>query len=286
MPPSQPSSAIGIAGEEGPAPSQHFIVSVPSGARGRGGVGAKPIIGLSLIVAVVLLITGIRPLVNAEWQWQAIRQRGTLRIGIDPGWQPFSFYDAQGWQGYDAQLAQALGQRLHLAVQSDPVGYDAMTDALLTDRVDIGLSALTPDPSRSEDLLYTQPYFDAGPRLLTRQAVAGFEALAGQHVAVMLGGDADKLLRYWVRRVPGLQAVPLNSDTEVWAAYTDKRVDAALVDVLALPPAVAIPGYILSPQPRPYVIVVRKGNTVVLRELNRVLSAMQADGTLAEILGK
>src|SRR5450759_2416327 len=34
----------------------------------------------------------------ADKQWNDLQTRGILRVGIDPGWQPFSFYDATGWQ--------------------------------------------------------------------------------------------------------------------------------------------------------------------------------------------
>lgn len=231
------------------------------------------LIGLAVLA---LSATALRPLVAAEIRWREIQQRGVLRIGIDPGWQPFSYYDAQGWQGYDAALAAELGKRLHLSIQSDPVGYDAMNDALQTGRVDIGLSALPPDPARTDDIAYTRAYFDAGPRLVTQQAVAGFDDLAGQRVGVMLGSPADQLLRHWVRRVPGLQAIRFGSDAEVLAAFVNQQVDGALVDVLTLPAKTT--GHIFSPQPRPYVIAVRKDNPALLREINRTLSAIQAEG--------
>ena len=244
---------------------------------------------LAGLVVVSLLTLMLRPVLQAELRWRAIQQRGVLRIGIDPGWQPFSYYDAQGWAGYDAQLATELGKRLRLTIQTDPVGYDATIDALQTDRTDIGLSALTPDPTRTEDVAYTQAYFDAGPRLITRQPVAGFPDLTGQRVGVLLGSEADQLLRHWVRRVPYLQAVWFDSDAEVLEALVQGRTDAALVDALALPIArnriinanasftLTADWHIVSLQPRPYVIAVRKDNTALLRVLNQALAEIEAE---------
>ena len=226
--------------------------------------------GIAILVAVLLAYL-VRPVILAEMRWRDIQRRGVLRIGIDPGRQPFSYYTAQGWQGSDAELAKALGQRLNLSIQSDPVGYDAMADALQTGRTDIGLSALVADPTRTEDLAYTHSYFDAGPRLLTGQSITGFEDLANQRVAVMLGSDADRLLRFWMRRVPGLQAVTFNSDAAGVAALESQQVNAALVDVLALPKDAETHWHVLSPQPRPFVIAVRRDSTRLLQELNRAL---------------
>jgi len=237
---------------------------------------------IALLCALIAL--SLRPIIRSELQWRDLHDRGVLRVGIDPGWQPFSFDVGTGWQGFDADLAHEIGQRLNLAIQSDPVGYDAMYDALQTNRTDMGLSVIVPDASRTADFAYSDSYFDAGPRLLAQQAYVDMNALANQRVAVALGSDADTVLRYWARRVPGLVRVPAADDAAAISAFAQGNADAALVDVFAVPADVAQRGWaISSPQPKPYVIAVRIDNTRLLREINRVLIEMKTDGTLQRI---
>lgn len=246
----------------------------------------KPRWRVALLIAVLgaLVALSLRPIVQSELQWRDLRNRGVLRVGIDPGWQPFSFDVGTGWQGFDADLAHEIGQRLQLTIQPDPVGYDAMYDALQTSRTDIGLSVIVSDASRTADIAYSDSYFDAGPRLVARQAFADMNALTHQRVAVALGSDADALLRYWVRRVPDLVRVPVADDAAALAAFTQGNADAALIDVFALPADVAQRAWtVSSPQPRPYVIAVRIDNVHLLREINRVLLEMKSDGTLPRI---
>lgn len=226
----------------------------------------------------------IAPQVQAELNWRELRARGTLRVGIDPGIQPFSFDDASGWNGFDADLARELAARMKLQLSSDPVGYDSIYDALQTQRVDIALSALSPDPNRTADFSYSQSYFDAGSRLLSNTPIHSFTELTHKRVAVSLGSEADQLLRFWERRVPHLQRLPLANDAAALAALHNGEADAALVAVFA---ALAFTTeHAISLAPRPLVIALRSQDRRLLREINLALDQMQQDGTLDKLVAK
>ena len=247
---------------------------------------ARYIAALLLLALVAYAAwASISPQVQAELNWREIRARGTLRIGIDPGIQPFSFYDASGWNGFDADLARELVARLNLQFSSDPVGYDSMYDALQTGRIDIALSAVSPNPNRTADFAYSQAYFDAGIRAVSLSAInTPIDTpinLAHKRVAVGLGSEADRLVRFWERRVPHLQRLPLPNDAAALAALTSGQADVALVSAFA---AGGIDGattwQVSSLAPRPYVVALRRADQRLLAEINRTLTQMQQDGTL------
>ena len=237
---------------------------------------------------------GLVPLVQTELSWRALQQRGILRVGIDPGVAPFSYYDAAGWNGFDADVARELAERLQLSLQSDPVGYDSMYDGLQTHRVDIVISAVVADPARTADFAYSTRYFDAGPRLITALPVKSMPELTGRRIAVSLGSEADRVVRYWERRVPHLQRLEVDSDLAALQAL-QKDADAALVDVLtpqlngpwcpSTPLRVTACNQI-SIAPRPLVIALRKTDEALLNHINQTLDAMQADGTLSRLQTK
>ena len=239
------------------------------------------------VLLVVALWGGLVPLVQAELNWRALQQRGTLRVGIDPGVAPFSYYDAAGWNGFDADVAHALAERLHLPLQSDPVGYDSMYDALQTHRVDIVISAVVPDPARTADFAFSTTYFDAGPRLVTALPAATMPELTGRRIAVSLGSEADRVVRYWERRVPHLQRIEVTSDLEALQAVQNNNADAALVDVLTPqlngPWCGALPCNRISIAPRPLVVAMRRSDAALLRQVNEALEMMRADDTLSQM---
>jgi L-cystine transport system substrate-binding protein len=237
----------------------------------------------ALLLALVAYVAWaiISPQVQAELNWRELRTRGSLRIGIDPGIQPFSFYDSSGWNGFDADLARELATRLNLTFSSDPVGHDSMYDALQTGRVDIVLSAVSPDPNRTAEFAYSQAYFDAGMRVVSLSAINTPTDLAHKRVAVGLGTEADRQVRFWERRVPHLQRLPLPDDAAALAALTHGQADVALVSAFA---AGGVDGaatwHIGSLAPRPYVVALRREDQRLLAEINKAIAQMQQDGTL------
>jgi polar amino acid transport system substrate-binding protein len=227
------------------------------------------------------------PQVQAELNWRALQQRGQIRIGIDPGLQPFSFYDNGGWAGYDADLAHELATLLDLPFTTDPVGYDAMYDALATGRVDMVLSAVVLDPSRTADAAYTRAYFDVGPRLLSpaHNPIKTPSALAHQRVAVGLGSEADYAARFWQRRVANMQRINTADDAAAWELLRANQVHAAIVNGLFRKPHMAqFHSYALAP--RQYVIALHHNQTRLLHKLNAALETLQANGTLARLEAK
>ena len=224
----------------------------------------------------------------ANKQWQDIHTRGVLRVGIDAGWYPFSFYTETGWQGIDADIAAEIAKRMDLKVQSIPVGYDSMYDALQLWRVDLAISALSVDTSRLIDYAYTFPYFDAGSRLVIRKnsTLVSTPDLANTKLATLLGSDADRLARYYERRIPNVQLISVNSVDEAFMELQSGRADATLVEALVgLKFLAKTDGYAaLSPNQIPYAIALRRDNPVLLAELNRVMADMTRDGTLDDII--
>ncbi len=253
------------------------------GRRGR----ALILLGLvaALVTGLGLVYRRVRAQEESEQRWSLVRARGGLRVGIDPGDNRFSFFTADGWQGYDADLAREIARRLGLALWVEPVGYDGLYDALRTDRVDVSMSALNPDPGQTSDVTFSAPYFDAGLAL-----VSGCQrdelipaCLAGKRLSVVLGSDADRLARLWERRVPGLGRV-LGEDDRAAFALLGGQSDAALVDgreawaqldtVRASGKSVAVA------ESRPYVLAARRGDGRLVAEIDVILGAMRADGSL------
>jgi len=210
-------------------------------------------------------------------------------VAIDPGWRPFSFFDDSGWQGLDANLARELARRLQLQLQPDPVGYDALYDALALKRDDAAISAVVVDPARLADFAYTEAYFDAGVRLVARRGagIGSTSDLPGRSVAVALGSDADRVARYWERRSAAMQRLPLADDGAAFEALRDGRADAAFLDALAAAQLIGDSGdgYVdISVEPRLYAIAVRRDNPRLLSALNEALAAMRSDGALERLI--
>ncbi|MCW1968053.1 MAG: transporter substrate-binding domain-containing protein [Anaerolineae bacterium] len=223
----------------------------------------------------------MRDVYRSEVHWRALRQRGTLIVGIDPNTYPLSYYDASGWNGLEADVMRAVAQRLQLQLVTEPVGYDAMYDALKLGRVDAIISSVQIDPTQTEAIGFSRAYFDAGLRLVMPKAqccsMSDAATLKNQRVAVALGSEADRLLRYWQRRVVGLNRITVASDAEAISALHDGHATLAIVP--ALTPSALIRNNALDYRviaSVPYVIGVKRENQHLLSRINQALSHEKA----------
>ncbi len=254
-------------------------------------------IRLALLAALALLsgaaVLALLPIYAAQRNWRDIRARGVLLVGIDASWQPFSFFGASGWEGFDADLTDALGTQLGLKVQSFPVGFDSRYDALKTGLVDLAISAVVVDPTQTQDAAFSRAYFDAGPRLLAPLAsrIRGPADLNGARVGVSLGSAADRSARFWERRSAALVRSAFADDADVITQLRAGALDAAMIDGLeAVRLGCPITGQgqtaewrCVAISPNPYVIAVRASDTALLDAVNKALDALAADGTVAHI---
>jgi len=105
--------------------------------------------------------------------WSAMQSRGTWRVGMDPSFPPFESLDAEGKPaGYDLDLAQLFADEWGLQLEIVPIGFDSLLDALRTGQIDSVISALPFDPRTTQDVTYSEPYFEAGIRLAVRSSDA------------------------------------------------------------------------------------------------------------------
>lgn len=259
---------------------------------GKSWVPVVAVISLVITVAVVILAASSAIQANqlADKQWADLQSRGTLRIGIDAGWYPFSYYDQQGWQGLDADLMNEIARRMHLQVQNSPVGYDSLYDSLTLWQTDAVISAVVVDPARLADYRFTTPYFDAGVRLIVRgdDLATAVDELTGKTVLAVLGTEADRVARRYERRIPQLNRMSVERNDDALPKLLNGEVDAIMLDALAALKLAADSENLRvhSVEPVNYAIALRSDNPRLLQALNTVLDEMNADGTIEHLVRK
>jgi len=255
------------------------------------------VIGALVLVAVIgSLVVWARPRLAAEQRWRAIHTRGVLRIGIDPGMRPFSFYGPSGWEGYEADVARELGRQLDLRIEPVQVGYDGFYDALATGQVDVSMSALAPDESRLTTIVYSQPVIDVGVRLMGQADLRYHQPddLHDKEIGVVLGGEADRSARWIERRVTGVHRVVLADVPNATRSFRLGTIDVVMLDGEAAIangcPAIATrdgaTGMALrcyALQPTPYVMAASRADAPLVEEINSAVDTLQRAGTLDQL---
>jgi lysine-arginine-ornithine-binding protein len=222
-----------------------------------------------------------------------------LRIATEGAYPPFNFRDKDGeLAGFDVDVARALCVQMQVRCEFVAQDWDGIIPNLQAGKYDAIVSSMSITPQRSEQIAFTDPYYDTPTRFIARKgrhveiSVAG---LAGKRVGVQRATVQEKLLRNMF-----YQAVPVLFDSQE-AAVEDLAADN--VD-LVLGDAVALAKIFLDTErgkdfqfvgppfnDRQILgvgagIAVRKDQTALLAALNKALREIRANGTFKQINDK
>jgi len=247
---------------------------------------------LAAILLLLLAITGwffLTP--QDDGTLAEIQRRGTLRVGLDASFPPFETLTEDGQiVGLDVDIARAVATDLGVELELVNIGFDGLYDALLARRVDLVISGLPYDPRWTEDVAYSQNYFNAGQVLVSRageSTITGAEDLAGHIVAVEWGSQADMEARRLERELASLRLLRRASAGEALAALVSAEADAAIVDavsgVSAGPGEVRIVSYLTDEW---YAAAVHIQSRELLAAVNQTLTRLQESGQLAQLQAK
>jgi len=225
--------------------------------------------------------------------WESVRATDVLRVGMDASFPPFEALAPDGsLTGFDVDLARELGRRLGVEVRFVPnLSYDGLYDALAADQVDVLISALAVNPTRTADFAYSDAYFDAGQVLVVPErgaAITKMDDLAGRVVAVEFGSRGDLAVRELGGQVGDITLLRCETSADAVGAVLAGNADAAVVDhVTALawvgrnPELTILDGVLAS---EPYAVVAADADGALIEVINRALAGLRGDGTLDQLV--
>lgn len=240
----------------------------------------------SLVCFFLFFLNGCTP---ADDSWERVQTAGVLRVGLDPTFPPFENADTGELHGLDVDLAQAIGQELGVAVQFSYFGYDGLYDGLYTDQVDLLISALVIDPTRTKDFAYSEPYFNAGQVLVSPAGnpLTRVEELTGRVLAVEVGSEGHVQATLLARQLPNLtiRTFPTPDDA-LWVVLQREAAGAIVDQVSGRLYLQQHTGLVIASEPitvEPYAVVVRQSDQALLTQLNVALAKLEETGRLTEI---
>lgn len=241
--------------------------------------------GLIIAAAVGLLL--LRMISTPE---EPMLPTGTLRVGVDPSNPPFAFFEGDQIRGLEIDLAETLGNVLDAPVQLVPLGFDGLYDTLKVETVDIIIAAITTDPLRTADVIYSAPYYDDGLVLVSsaEHPIAAMDALAGKALAYAFGSEADSEAHRWLRRIPPFTPQPYETPQIALDAARLGAAGAALVGAtdarLYARDHADWPNVRQTVTHTPFVIATKAKHGRLATAIEDSLRQMQSDGALDVII--
>ncbi|MBI6851706.1 cystine ABC transporter substrate-binding protein [Pseudomonas lijiangensis] len=247
-----------------------------------------------LFSALTLVLgTGIAGQAMAGEQLQKIKDSGTLNVGLEGTYPPFSFVDENGkLTGFEVEFSEALAKELGVKAKVQPTKWDGILAALESKRLDVVINQVTISEERKKKYDFSQPYTISGLQALTQKKNADTiktpQDLAGKKVGVGLGTNYEQ----WIKtNVPTAIVKTYDDDPTKFQDLRVGRIDAILVDRLAAleiaaktKDAFGVAGAPFSRQESG--IALRKGEPELLDAINKAIDKLRADGTLGKLSQK
>jgi len=194
-------------------------------------------IGLCIMLLISLSLAGCTGPDNGEVEdstIKAIKDAGKLTVGTSADYPPMESIDGTGdIIGFDVDLVQAVADELGVDLEMVDLGWNNLItfEALNNGEVDMLISAITITSDRSEQVLFSRPYLNAGQVIIvnaTNEDVILPEDLLEKTVGVQInttsGEEAEKY-------VNGTSQVVNYTDYEVAKAdLIAGSIDAIIID--------------------------------------------------------
>ncbi|MDR7001773.1 amino acid ABC transporter substrate-binding protein [Neobacillus niacini] len=257
-------------------------------------------IAFSLIAALILTACGnsqkqtsAKPDKAAESKslLEKIKADGTIKIGTEGTYAPFSYHDASGkLTGFDIEIAEEVAKRLGVKAEFVETPWDGIFAGLDSKRFDIIACQVGIRPDRQEKYDFSDPTNVSKPYLIVSKdnnTIKTFEDLKGKKSAQSLTSMFKDMAAS-----KGAEIVGVEGFNQAIDLLISKRVDATINDGLSYldykkqQPNAPLKVAAELDEPTQMGIMLRKGNKELVDAINKALADMKNDGKYLSISKK
>jgi len=247
---------------------------------------SKLVVSFLVLVFSFVFFTGCAPAGPTQ-------EDNVLTMGTNAEFAPFEFIDEQNEiVGFDIDLANEIASHLGYDLVIENMAFDGLIPALVSERIDVVIAAMTITEERKLEVNFSEPYFNAGQVIVVRDDntdITGIDDLKeGKKVAVQLGTTGDIKAQEIVSTTENILAFP-----QISLAFMELelgRADAVIVDkpvaerYLKVSEGLLIVGDALTDEY--FGIAVHKENTQLLNKINEALESIKESGRYDELISK
>lgn len=216
---------------------------------------------------------------------------GKFTWATNAEFEPYEYREGDKVVGIDAELADAIAEKLGLEAEVEDMAFDSIIPAVTSGKADVGLAGMTASEDRKVSVDFSDTYVEAGQVIIVKKGsdIKDASGLSGKTVGVQLGTTGDLYVSdpQNVENVT-VQQFPKGADA-VEALKTDK-IDAVVIDNQPAKKFVENNSDIkILDEPltqESYAIAVAKDNKQLLDAVNKALAELKESGELDSILNK
>ena len=98
-----------------------------------------------------------------------IDRKGTLTMATNAYFPPYEYYEDQKIVGIDADIAQAIADKIGMNLKIEDMEFDSIITAVSTGKADIGIAGMTVTEDRKKNVDFTYSYTTAKQVIIVRK---------------------------------------------------------------------------------------------------------------------
>ncbi len=220
----------------------------------------------------------------------------TLTMVTNAEFPPYEYYDGDKIVGIDAEVAQAIADKLGMKLEIVDTAFDSIIPGVQSKKYDMGMAGMTVNEERLQEVSFTDTYAKGVQVVIVKEdsdikSVDDLLAEGAKHtVGVQTGTTGDVYTTDDIESA-GLGTISrFNKGADAVEALKIGKVDCVVIDNEPAKAFVAenegLKILDTAYADEDYAIAVAKDNTELLEKLNTALSEMKADGTFQKIVDK
>lgn len=212
-----------------------------------------------------------------------------LSVGSDIPYPPFEQGKPGEYTGFDIELMEAIGEKIGRTPEFTDTSFETIFRDVAQGKFDAAISAATITEEREKTVAFSDPYYLSEQAILVKEGsdITGLGDLAGKTVGAQQGTTGLELGK---EKANASELRPYPEGPDAVNALKSGIVEAVIIDAPVAQNAVEEAGGVeiaeKVPTEESYGIVVAKGNTALLEEINEGLAEVIADGTYTTIYEK
>nr|WP_239078904.1 amino acid ABC transporter substrate-binding protein [Cellulomonas marina] len=226
---------------------------------------------------------------GSDTSLQDVQDAGELVVATEGTYRPFSYHEEGSGDltGFDVEVARAVGEQLGVEVRFEETQWDAIFAGLDAGRFDAIANQVSITAEREDAYTFSEPYTYSRGVVVVRaddDSISSFEDLAGKTTAQSLTSNW-----YTLAQESGAQIEAVEGWAQSVALVEQGRVDATINDELTwldyanTDDASGLKVAAETEDQSRSAMAFRRGSDALAGAVDEALTALAADGALAEI---
>ncbi|MBR6563177.1 MAG: transporter substrate-binding domain-containing protein [Clostridia bacterium] len=211
-------------------------------------------------------------------------EKETLTIATSPDFPPFESLEGEEVVGIEVELVKLICADIGMDYEFVQIDFDSVLLGVQSGKYTCGMSGITVNDDRKENMLFTDPYYIAAQVIVVKEdsTIASKADLEGKTVSVQTGTTAEEGCGD-----AGIAVEAFAQNADAKAALTTGKVDAWVVDNLtAIQMVVEGDGLKILEEnltEEPYALAFAKGNEELVEKINASLKTLIDNGSVEKI---